>query len=87
MSQYPATLTEDGDTLLVTFKDVPEAITFGKTEKEALDKAADALQVGLSFYINAGKDLPKPSHPSQGETMITCSKQSPSQSRPRQNLG
>jgi len=34
---------------LVTFIDVPEAITFGTNKKEALEKAVDALETGLSF--------------------------------------
>jgi antitoxin HicB len=29
MFDYPVVLTPDGDTVLVTFPDVPEAITFG----------------------------------------------------------
>ena len=38
MFDYPVTLTPDGETWLVTFVDVPEAITFGSDEKEALRK-------------------------------------------------
>ncbi len=29
MFDYPVTLTPDGDTVMATFADVPEAITFG----------------------------------------------------------
>lgn len=29
MLDYPVTLTPDGETVLVTFADVPEALTFG----------------------------------------------------------
>jgi hypothetical protein len=36
MPQYPAKLTKDGSNFLVTFRDVPEAITFGVNEKKAL---------------------------------------------------
>jgi antitoxin HicB len=32
MFKYPVTLAKDGQGILVTFKDVPEAITFGKNE-------------------------------------------------------
>jgi hypothetical protein len=36
MFNYPTTFTRDGDTILVTFRDVPEAITFGANKEEAL---------------------------------------------------
>ena len=49
MPQYPARLTKDGSNILVTFRDVPEAITFGANEKEALENAVDALATGLSL--------------------------------------
>ena len=43
MFDYPVTLKQDGDAVLVTFVDVPEAITFGADEQEALLQAIDAL--------------------------------------------
>jgi len=50
MFDYPVTLTpDDNGTVLVTFADVPEAITFGADEDEALLNAIDALETGLSF--------------------------------------
>ena len=58
MFDYPVTLTPDSDTVLVTFADVPEAITFGADEDEALLNAIDALETGLSFYVDARKPLP-----------------------------
>jgi antitoxin HicB len=45
----------------VTFPDVPEAITEGDDRDEALENAVEALEVGLSFYVEAGKALPRPS--------------------------
>jgi hypothetical protein len=36
MFNYPVTLKKDGDTILATFRDVPEAITFGADKDEAL---------------------------------------------------
>ena len=50
MFDYPVTLTPDGDTVLVSFADVPEALTFGADEDEALLHAVDALETALSFY-------------------------------------
>ncbi len=61
MFNYPVILTPDGDTFLVTFPDLPEAITFGNTEQEALAMAVDALETGLSFYVDDRKLLPAPS--------------------------
>ena len=43
------TLTPDDDAVLVTFADVPEAITFGVDEQEALMQAIDALNIDLWF--------------------------------------
>ncbi|WP_216168747.1 type II toxin-antitoxin system HicB family antitoxin [Polynucleobacter bastaniensis] len=55
MPQYPAKLTKDGSNFLVTFRDVPEAITFGVNEKEALENAVDALATGLFFTLIVAK--------------------------------
>jgi antitoxin HicB len=61
MFDYPVNLAPDGDTVLVTFPDIPEAITFGETEEEALRQAVDALESALSFYVDQRKPLPVPS--------------------------
>ncbi len=61
MFDYPVVLTPDDGSFLVTFPDVPEAITFGATEAEALDMAVDALESALSFYVDDRKPLPVPS--------------------------
>lgn len=64
MYLYPAKLEIDSnETILVTFPDVPEAITFGEDRADALRHASDALDAALSFYVDAGKDLPTPSRP------------------------
>lgn len=61
MFDYPVTLTPDNGSVLVTFVDVPEAITFGRDKDEALLNAVDALETALSFYVDARKPLPTPS--------------------------
>jgi antitoxin HicB len=61
MFDYPVTLAPDGGTVLVTFPDVPEAITVGADEDEALLYAVDALETALSFYVDGRKPLPVPS--------------------------
>jgi len=71
MFDYPVTLTpDDSGTVLVTFADVPEAITFGNDEKEALLQAVGALETGLSFYVDARKPLPAASKPAQGQETV-----------------
>jgi antitoxin HicB len=70
MFDYPVTLTPDGDTVLVTFVDVPEAITFGSDEEEALLQAVDALETGLSFYIESRQPIPLPSKPKRGQKTV-----------------
>lgn len=73
MFKYPVTLTKDDSNFLITFKDIPEAITFGKNEEEALENAIDALETGLSFYVDARKPLPKPSKAKRGQKIISPS--------------
>lgn len=70
MFDYPVTLTPDDGTLLVTFVDVPEAITFGTDEGEALLNAVDALETALSFYVDARQPLPVPSKPKRGQKTV-----------------
>lgn len=70
MFDYPVTLTPDGDTVLVTFADVPEALTFGADEDEALLQAVDALETALSFYVEARKPLPVASKPKRGQRTV-----------------
>ena len=48
MFDYPVFLEPDGDTVLVTFPDVPEAITFGAAKEEAMLQAVDALESALN---------------------------------------
>lgn len=61
MFDYPVILTPDDDTVLVTFPDIPEALTFGANKEEAMLNAIDALETALSFYVDARKHLPEPS--------------------------
>lgn len=67
---YPVTLTPDDGTVLVTFPDVPEAITFGADEEEALLHAVDALETALSFYVDDRKPLPAPSKAKRGQKTV-----------------
>ena len=70
MFDYPVTLTPDEGTVMVTFADIPEAITFGLDEDEALLQAVDALESALTFYIENRKLLPTPSKPKKGQKTV-----------------
>ena len=62
MWNYAVKLTpdeEDGG-FVVTFPDVPEAITQGEDKEKALMYAIDALATALSMYISQRRDLPIP---------------------------
>lgn len=60
---YPATLTPDETDrgFVVTFEDIPEAITQGETVPEALTEAADALEEAIAGRIRRGDPIPEPS--------------------------
>ena len=68
---YPVALDPepDGSAINVSFPDVPEALTWGGDEAEALELAEDCLVTALSFYVKAGKALPKPG-PARGRPLI-----------------
>jgi antitoxin HicB len=73
MMKYPAILTKDtNDTLLVTFPDVPEAVTFGADETEALARASDALETAFMAYIEDRRPIPDASPiESAGQRSVT----------------
>lgn len=59
--RYHATLQEDPEGgIIVTFDDVPEAITAGETREEALSNAREALALALRGIMQAGRNLPQP---------------------------
>ena len=79
MFDYPVELSpDDNGTVLVTFPDVPEAITFGEDEDEALLRAVDALESAMSFYVEARQPLPLPSaangRPTVCPSALECAK-------------
>ncbi len=57
---YPVDRTRDDDTILVTFPDVPEAITFEADRDDSLARAVDALETALMGYIADRRDIPRP---------------------------
>lgn len=58
--QYRAKFIEDGDGYIVTFPDVPEAMTHGESRAEARNNAVEALDLALlGAYFALGHDFPK----------------------------
>ena len=67
MRAYPARFTPEREGgFTVTFRDVPEAITHGRSRVEALSLAEEVLELGLSHYVAIKSDLPKPSPARRG---------------------
>ena len=69
---YPARF-EPGDkpgVLVITFRDVPEAITQGEGQKDALWQAADCLEEAIAGRIAGGRAIPKASRAARGERLI-----------------
>ena len=67
---YPVSLEpDDNGTILVTFPDIPEAITCGGSEVDALANAEDALAAAVSIYIKDRRDVPEPSAPAGRKTV------------------
>ena len=71
---YPCDMTpdvEEGYGFVVTFPDVPPAITGGDTWDESLFLADDAIIAALGIYIRRGRDIPAPSRLQDGQVLIT----------------
>ena len=70
MLSYPAKIVSDGDAWMVSFRDIPEALTGGATREEALEMAADALLTAMDFYFEDRREVPGPSQARRGEVLI-----------------
>ena len=69
---YPARLERDEDgRYVVRFPDLPEALTDGVDEKEALVEAADCLSEALASRIVDGEQIPSPSSLDRGQYLIS----------------
>lgn len=68
---YPVFLTADNEgNLVASARDVPEALTEGRSEREALAAMADALGAALAGYSHDRRPLPLPSAAQVGEFMV-----------------
>jgi len=72
--RYPADLTaEEEGGFMVTFPDIPEAITQGEDREDALFHGQDALETALEFYFEAPRIVPKPSRIKPGQEFVELS--------------
>jgi len=71
MLRYPAKFkpAKEGG-FVVTFRDIPEAITEGESFEKATIHARDALETALDFYFDDRREVPAPSKARRGEHLI-----------------
>ena len=69
--QYPATFLQEDGGYIVTFRDIPEALTQGDSYEEALEMAQDALATAMDFYFEDNRPVPMPSQALDGEVMVS----------------
>jgi antitoxin HicB len=68
---YPARLEPDEEgRLVVHFPDLPEALTDGADEVEALAEASDCLSTALAARIVNSEDIPPPSRLRHGQYLV-----------------
>ena len=70
---YPAVFTQDYDYggFVVTFPDLPEAITQGDNFEDAMIMAMDALESTLEIYKETSKEMPKSRAANKNEVYVT----------------
>jgi antitoxin HicB len=61
MYSYPALFRQEGDAVVVTVPDLPEVITNGYSDEEAVEYATDAIVTVLAEYIRRKMPIPTPS--------------------------
>ena len=72
---YPAKLTPDRKAggFVVTFRDIPEAITQGEDAADALSQGGDCLEEAIAGRIRLAEAIPRPSRPRKAEYCIQLS--------------
>lgn len=68
--KYPATFTPETGGFVVTFRDIPEAITQGDDEEDAMAMAKDVLLSSMEIYFDEKRQVPPPSVGQPGERLI-----------------
>jgi antitoxin HicB len=69
MIAYPAKFVREKKGIAVTFPDLPEAVTSGESEQEAMEFAVDALETVLSEYIKRRRAIPGPARFRRGQSL------------------
>lgn len=68
---YPAQFDEAPEGgFVVKFRDIPEAITQGDTEAEAMEMAEDVLLSSIEFYLEERRQVPAPSAAQPGDRLV-----------------
>ncbi|HEM7785380.1 TPA: type II toxin-antitoxin system HicB family antitoxin [Acinetobacter baumannii] len=67
---YPAKFDLQDGCYVVSFRDIPEALTQGYSLAEANEMAEDALLTAMDFYFEDNRPVPMPSKPEQDEHLI-----------------
>ena len=70
---YPCNLIpdrEEGEGFIVTFPDVPGAITGAQTREESLFLAEDVLVAMLAVYVQQQREIPTPSPVVDGQELV-----------------
>ena len=68
--RYPARFRRSQGAIVVTFPDIPEAITQGDDTADARRQALDAFETALDFYFEDGRSIPLPSNPKPSHKLI-----------------
>ena len=55
---------------MVSFPDIPEALSFGSSREEATAMATDALTTAMDFYFEDGRAVPEPSDAKRGQVLV-----------------
>lgn len=70
--EYPVVISKDKNgSYIVEFPNVPEAITLAKNEKDALERAKDALIIILESYLEDNRNFPMPSRPKKNQLTVS----------------
>jgi antitoxin HicB len=70
---YGATLSHDGDGIVVTFRDLDNVFSWGDTEEEAIFNAREALDGVLNAMAAHDQEVTLPSKMQEGEIGIAVS--------------
>lgn len=69
---FPVTIERDGNFLVLSFRDIPEALGQIEVSEEGklLDEARETLLIALKYYFKFGQTIPEGSAPKAGERLV-----------------